>query len=182
MSALREKVNKWNVKKLEGKSKYLDAFSLKNWMSLTESRKKEHSLANCKGSAVRYCNVQAHLPVKSPLLKAKAMSNPVFIAGSAAQKLDNTTPPTKPLQKDIKTAAKEMYDKIDSVLEKRFKTSFAEALSKVTELNIQHKSKNDRRRERRNHYKQNKEHTEKQMKETAFLRWAKHILISLNYI
>ena len=169
ISALREKVSKWNVKKLEEKSKFMTTFSIKNWMSLSDSRRKEHSLANCKGCAVRYADIQAYFPVKSPLLKAKAKSNPVFVARTAAQEY-YTTPDPKPLQKDVKTAAKEIYKAIDCVFEKRFKTSFADALSKVTELNLQHKSKNDIRKERRNHYKQNKEHIENQMKETAFLR------------
>jgi len=170
LAALREKVNKWNTRKLDEKRKFLDTFSLKNWDSLSDTRKKEHSLANCKSCAVRHASVQAYFPVKSLLLKSKAMSNPVFAARTAAQEYYKTPDP-KPLQKDIKTTAKDIYNEIDSVFEKRFKTNFADALSKVPELNIQHKSKNDRRRERRHNYKQNKDSIEKQMKETSFLRW-----------
>ena len=170
LTVLREKVNKWNVRKLDEKSKFFDTFSLENWESLSDARKKEHSLANCKGCAVRYANVQAYFPVKSLLLKSKAMNNPVFAARTAAQEYYKTPEP-KPLQKDIKTAAKDIYNSIDSVFEKRYKTTFADALSKVTELNIQHKSKNARRRERRQNYKQNKNSIERHMKETSFLRW-----------
>ncbi|XP_031553138.1 uncharacterized protein LOC116290271, partial [Actinia tenebrosa] len=170
LQALREKVNKWNVKKLEEKSKFLDTFSLKKWISLPEARKREHSLANCKGCAIRFSDIQAYFPVNSPQLKAKAKSNPVFAARSAAEKLYTKTPQTKPLKNDIKTAARDMYKAVDGVFEKRFNTSFAEALSKVTELNLQHKSKNERRKERRNHYKQNKDKIEQQMNDTAFLR------------
>ena len=76
----------------------------------------------------------------------------------------------KPLQKDVKSAAKVIYSKIDSVFEKCYNTSFAEALSKVPELDLQHKTSSEHRNERRNHYKQCKENIEKQMEETAFLR------------
>ena len=170
LPGLREKINKWNPRKADEKSKYLETFSLKKWQLLVQARKQEHSLANCKGCAVRYVDTQAYFPVKSPVLKGKAKSNPVFAAETQVQNL-NRTPQIKPLQRDIKNIAKAIYDKVDSVFEKTFCTSFAQALSKVSELNLQHKTPNERRQDRRNYYRLSKENIEKQMEETAFLRW-----------
>jgi len=43
-------------------------------------------------------------------------------------------------------------------------------LSKVTELNLQHNTINERRKRRRKLYQNSKENIEKQMEETAMLR------------
>jgi len=56
------------------------------------------------------------------------------------------------------------------VFEKQFNVSFAEALSKVPELKLQHKTSNEMRNGKRKHYRNSKENIEKQMEETAFLR------------
>jgi hypothetical protein len=170
LPGLREKFCKWNVRKSHEKVKYLETFSLKNWQCLSQAKKKEHSLANCKGCVVRYSDIQALFPVKSAVLKGKAKDNPIFTAEDEAQTLNKSFTQVKPLQRDIINAAKTIYNKVESVFEKKFSTSFAEALSKVPELNLQNKSPNERRQERRNYYRKAKENVEKQMEKTAFLR------------
>lgn len=173
LPGLKQAFFKWNTRKTAEKSKYLDKFSQHNWQSLSDTRKKEHSFANCKGCAVRYmyAEVQAYFPVRSPLLKAKAKKNPVFAAESEAQKLKKTKSPlVKPLAKDISNTANAIYEKVDSEFQDRFNTSFAEGLSKVPKLNIQQATPNERRKKRRKLYKNSKENVEKQMEETALLR------------
>jgi hypothetical protein len=112
LPGLREKLKKWSGRRAEENSRYLEKFSLKNWQLLTLARKREHSFANCKGCAVRYADVQSLFPVKSPFLKGKSKLNPVFAAETEAQRL-NRTPEVKPLQSNIKNAAKAIDDKID---------------------------------------------------------------------
>ena len=119
---------------------------------------------------MRYANVMGYFPVKSPLLKGKAKENPVFAADYEIQKLQQKAPQVKPQLKDITNTVKAIYEKVGSVFQKQFNTSFAEALSKVPELNLQHKTKNQKRKERRHHYRHSKEVIEKQMEETAFVR------------
>lgn len=165
LPGLREKIIKWNGRKLHEKEKFLETFSLKAWQQMSESKRREHCFTNCKGCTVRFCEIQAYFPVKSSFLIGKAMQNPVFTATKV-----NPTPQVKPLQRDIKNTAKAIYDKVDPLFQKQFGTSFAEALSKVPAIDLQYNTPNQLRNKRRQLYRKNKENIEKQMEETAFLR------------
>ena len=166
---LKSKVRKWNLRKSAEKSEYLNTFSIESWNNLPMARKREHSLANCRGCAVRYANVQSYSPVQSRFLIAKA--NPVFAAEIEAEKLKGTGPVVKPLQADIRNTAKKIYNNVAPAFEKKVGTNLADAFAKVPELNLQHTSRDDRRKGKRNQFKQAKENIEKQMEETAFLRY-----------
>lgn len=170
LPALKNAFNKWNTRKLEEKYKFLQTFSIENWEKLSSARKKEHTFFNCKGCALRFCDIQAYFPVKSPRLTGKAKRNPVFIASSEAGKLRGNQPAIKPTQADVKRIAKAIYDSVAPQFEQQFKQSFAEALSKNTELDLQNKTKAQRRKERRDNYRREKENMENHMKETSFLR------------
>jgi len=87
LSGLRETINKWNFRKSDEKSKYLETFSQKNWIKLSVARKREHSLSNCKGCAIRNTEVQSYFPVKSSFLKGRAKINPVFAAVQEVNKM-----------------------------------------------------------------------------------------------
>lgn len=169
---LREKFSKWNFRKKDEKLKFIEAFSRDSWRKLSFARKKEHTLANCRACAVRHSTEQAYFSsqVKSKVLKGKAKLNPVFTAHNEGEKLRNLIPVAKPLQRDIQNTAKAIYEKVAPAFEQTFDTSFAEALSKIPELNLQHKDKDERRKDRRNFYRKSKENVEKQMEDTAFLR------------
>ena len=164
---LKSKVRKWSPRKSAEKSEYLNTFSIESWDNLPMARKREHSLANCRGCAVRYANVH----VQSRFLISKAKANPVFAADIEAEKLKGTDSVVKPLQADIKNTAKTIYNNVASAFEKKFGTNLADAFAKVPELNLQHTSRDDRRKGKRNQFKQAKENIEKQMEETAFLRY-----------
>ena len=166
---LKSKVRKWSPRKSAEKSEYLNTFSIESWNNLPMARKREHSLANCRGCAVRYANVQSYFPVQSRFLIAKA--NPVFAAEIEAEKLKGTGPVVKPLQADIRNTAKKIYNNVAPAFEKKFRTNLANAFTNVPELNLQHTSRDDRRKGKRNQFKQAKENIEKQMEETAFLRY-----------
>lgn len=168
LPGLKEVFTKWNFRKANEKSQYLEVFSTENWKKLSSPRKNEHSLANCKACKVRYASTQAYFPVKSNVLKGKAKLNPVFAADVEIRKLKENCKPTKT---NIKNAAKAIYNKVSTVFEKTFNTSFAEALADVPELNLQSKTANERRNDRRHCYRQSKRNLEKQMEETAFLRY-----------
>ena len=73
------------------------------------ARKKEHSLANCRGSAVRYTNVQSYLPIQSRVPTAKGKSNTVFASEIEAETLKGTGPAVKPLQANIQNTAKNQF-------------------------------------------------------------------------
>lgn len=171
LPSLREAINKWSFRKSEEKKLYLATFSRAEWEKLSENRKKEHSFSNCKSCAVRYAGVQALFPVKSAVLKGKALKNPVFNASDVANKAGKfSSRVLKPTQRDIKNTAKTIYDKVSPIFEKKYDVSLAEALSKVPNLGLQYKTVNDRRKERRQHYRESKKSIENQMAETAFLR------------
>lgn len=171
LPSLKDAINKWNFRKMDEKKLYLDTFSTSNWEKLSPVRKSEHTFSNCKGCALRYADVQALFPVKSSVLKGKAYQNPVFSSENEAQKLRcNNGRVVKPSQREIKNTAKAMYNKLSPVFEQSYGMSFAEALSKLPGLDIQYKSKNDIRSDRRQHYRQFKENIEAQIEETAFIR------------
>lgn len=168
---LRDAIKKWNFRKANEKEKFLETYSCVNWEKLSENRKKEHTFTNCKACALRHADVQALFPVKSNVLKAKALQNPVFTANNESSKLRSSNGRVvKPSKKDIKNTAKAIYEKVAPVFEKRFNMSFAEALTTIPDLNLQHESKSDKRKNRRHYYRQSKENTENQMAETAFSR------------
>ena len=168
---LRETVKKWNFRKSEEKKKFLSTFSSANWEKLSENRKKEHTFESCRACALRHADVQALFPVKSKLLKAKAKQNPVFTADQEVESLRRkNTHHVKPTHKEIVNAAKHIVDKLTPVFESTYNKNFAEALSKVPGLDLQHKTTLQRRQNRRNNYKRCKENAQNQMEETSFLR------------
>ena len=171
LPSLKETIKKWNFRKMDEKNQYLKAFSVSSWNKLSSTQKKEHSFKNCKGCRVRFAVMQTYFPLKSNVLKGKAKSNPVFGADQISKQMRGETPSVKPLKKEIKSAATVIYNKLSPVFDKNFSTSLATALTMIPELHLQQQSKNDRRNERRNHYNRAKENMERQMSETAFLRY-----------
>jgi hypothetical protein len=170
---LRSIVRKWNFRKSNEKRQYLDTFSLKQWKKLSEERKSEHRLANCRGCAVRYAAVQAFFPVKSQFLKGRIKSSPVLRAHNEAAKLKS--PSVKPKRSDVKKSAKAIYEAISPTFKNTFGTSFAEALASVPESQLQtkkipNKDNQEKHKVRREQYRKAKENIEEQMKDTAFLR------------
>ena len=171
LSKLKEYFNKWNFRKLDEKKKYLDTFSSCEWEKLSDIRKCEHSFENCRGCSLRYADVEACFPVKSLFLKGEATKNPVFNAESEASRLRSQNGRVvNPKKRDIKNTAKAIYDKVSPVFEKNYGVTLAEALSKSPDLDLQYKSQNDTRCDRRSHYREAKASIESQLAETAFIR------------
>lgn len=171
LPALRKYINTWNFRKIDEKKKYLNTFSGSAWKKLSPARKSEHSFDNCKGCKLRYADVQGLFPVKSAVLKGKAIQNPVFNAANEAAKLRcQNGRVVKPSQRDIKNTAKALYNKLSPVFESNYGMTLAEALCKSPDLDLQYKSQNDKRSQRRNHYRQAKNNIENQIAETAFIR------------
>ena len=169
LPSLKDAVSKWSRVKLAEKKKYLETFSRANWVKLSESRKREHTFANCKSCSLRHADVQAIFPVKSAVLKAKTLANPVFVAHDESER-KGTGNILKPTQQLIKDTAKAIYDKVAPAFQKQCGVPLSEGLSKVTDMNLQYKTANDRRKDRRYHYSQVKINIENQMSETAFNR------------
>ena len=109
LSNLKSKFRKWNIVKSAEKGNYRKTFLSVNWNNFPMARKKEHSLANCRGSAVRYTNVQSYLPIQSRVPTAKGKSNTVFASEIEAETLKGTGPAVKPLQANIQNTAKNQF-------------------------------------------------------------------------
>ena len=167
---LSDIIKKWSPRDYHNRKRYLDVFSLKNWKKLCDTKKQEHSFMNCRGCAVRFSGTQALFPVKSKFHKSKALTNPVFAAINEANRVIPNSSVLKPSQKDMKQAVMNFYGKTSPIFQKRYNASLGECLSKVSDLNIQHQTKNEIRKKRRNQYRKSKQSVENQMQETAFLR------------
>ena len=168
LPALQEKFNKWSSKKLDLKAKYMNVFSLLHWKQLPTARKREHTMSNCKSCNVRHSETLALFPVNSNI-RGKALKNLVFAASQVNNSLRGAAGKVSSTQREIKSAARSIYNTIASSFHQTYNVPLAEALSKVSELNLQNKTKSDLQ-EVRQHYRATKESVEKQMEETAFAR------------
>ena len=117
----------------EKRSEYLQYFSLKNWKALPESQKSEHTMSNCDACQVHHFAMQSFFPNGAKLKPQKLVQNVL------AENASKANGKVKPTQKDIKSAVKHIYSQIDAPFQKVFKVSFAEAQTKVSELELQKK-------------------------------------------
>ena len=117
----------------QNRNKYLRYFSLTNWKALPETQKSEHTRSNCDACQVHHFALQSIFPNAEQLKPQK------LVQDGLAQNESNGNINVKPTQKAIKSATKHIYSKINVSFQKVFKVSFAEAQTKVKELNLQKK-------------------------------------------
>ena len=144
----------------EKRSEYLQYFSLKNWKALPESQKSEHTMSNCDACQVHHFAIQSFSPNGAKLKPQKLVQNVL------AENASKANSKVKPRQKDMKSAVKHIYSQIYALFQKVFKVSFAEAQTKVSELELQKKkNKIEKKRERRQRARQEKQKLEKEWSE-----------------
>ena len=159
---LRDFFKSWNPQQKVEKEKYLNHFSPESRSQLPPERKKEHRLADCTGCQKRDAEFQAFFPVRSKQFKGKTNKENIF------SKSNNIKIPSVPLkrrqpcsQTDVRKIAKGLYDRVNSAFEKICKISFATAMTKVPELELQRKkSPNELRKARRARYRKVKSNIE----------------------
>ena len=162
--ALEHHFKRW---KTTTKKIYIEHFSQTNWEKLTEHEKKQHSLANCKACDVHHFSYQSLFPLWGNKIKTvthegiyKQINSRILKESSAGN--------VKVTKKALKSATKEVYDKINTTFEKTFGVSFAIAQTSVPELNVQvKKSRAELKKERRNQSRACKKHIEQQWTENA---------------
>ena len=128
----------------------------------------------------RYQNLESQstqcrtvMPVKyiislcSPFFPNGAKLKPQkLVQNVLAENASKANSKVKPTQKDIKSAVKHIYSQIDAPFQKVFKVSFAEAQTKVSELELQKKkNKIEKKNERRQRARQEKQKLEKEWSE-----------------
>lgn len=168
-AALQDAVKKWSPRKKKEKEHFFVEFSIDKWVQLSDVKKKEHSLYDCKGCHQNYAKAQSLFPVRSPRLKSKAKENPFYVCNE----LQITSQKVKlPNKTAIKDTARSLYESVNSAfLSVSGGISFAEALTKVPEVNLQtKKTKCEAKKVRRAIIRESKENTEAQWKETSLLR------------
>ena len=142
-----------------------DKFSPQNWANLSDAKKREHTLFNCKGCHQHYAKVQSLFPIKSPLLKNKAKGNPFVIAKEIQKKVLHTP-------NEIKETARELFKEINPAFQSVCGVSFAEAISKVPESNLKIKeTASEKKAARRNILRKNKENIEAEWETTSVERY-----------
>lgn len=134
------------------RTEYLKYFSLANWNGLPDSQKSEHTMSHCHACQVHHFAIQSLFPNTVRFTPQKLVQEALVENRNVANKK------VKPTQKAIKTAAKHIYLKINGHFQKTFNVSFAEAQTKVSELELQQKkSKIQKKRERRQRARQEKQ-------------------------
>ena len=159
---LRDFFKSWNPRQKVEKEKYLNHFSPESWSQLPPDRKEEHRLTDCMGCQKRDAEFQALFPVRSKQFKGKTNQENIFSTSN------NIRIPSVPLKRrqpcshtDIKKIAKGLYDRVNSAFEKICEVSFATAMTKVPELELQKKkSPNELRKARRDRYRKVKANIE----------------------
>ena len=107
----------------KARAQYQDTFSMVNWKALNTAQKKQHTLSNCGGCQVHYYGIHNFFPSGETFKTQKLLKEALIESGVKTQSK------VKPTQKAIKTAVKHV--------EKIFKINFAEAQTKVKELQLQ---------------------------------------------
>ena len=139
------------------RNEYLKCFSTEEWTSLPQSQKSQHTLSNCRGCEVHHFAVQSLFPSTGKLKPQKVIQEALAASGNTVNSK------TKPTQKAIKTAVKHIYSKINGPFENVFNISFAEAQTKVSELELQRKkSKIQKKSERRQRARQEKQRVQEE--------------------
>ena len=90
-------------------------------------------MSNCDACQVHHFAMQSFFPNGAKLKPQKLVQNVL------AENASKANSKVKPTQKDIKSAVKHIYSQIDAPFQKVFKVSFAEAQTKVSELELQKK-------------------------------------------
>lgn len=141
----------------KSRSQYIEAFSAANWKALPMSQKKQHTLSNCGGCQVHYFAIHTLFPNGETFKPRKLVQDALGKSGLKAQS------ELKPTQTAIKSAVKHIYSKLNGPFEHIFKVSFAEAQTKVKELNLQKtKDTMTKKRERRERARQEKKKNQDQ--------------------
>ena len=132
--------NSW--KHLEDKKEYNNHFSSTKWNSLPQIQKQQHTLKDCKACMTHHFAVHSTFPVKFknlkfqiPLKNLQDVTNCLKVHKNCKRKVY-----VKPTKHSVKQAAKFYYDKLDKSFNELYQTSFAEALTTVTEVNLQRKA------------------------------------------
>ena len=117
-------------------------------------------MSNCDACQVHHFAMQSFFPNGAKLKPQKLVQNVL------AENASKANSKVKPTQKDIKSAVKHIYSQIDAPFQKVFKVSFAEAQTKVSELELQKKkNKIEKKHERRQRTCQEKQKLEKEWSE-----------------
>ena len=135
----------------KARAQYQDTFSMVNWKALNRAQKKQHTLSNCGGCQVHYYAIHNFFPSGEAFKTRKLLKEALIESGVKTQSK------AKPTQEAIKTAVKHIYSKVNGHFEKIFKISFAEAQTKVKELQLQKKKDAiEKKRQRRGRARQEK--------------------------
>ena len=162
LQALRKCMTKWSRNgNSQEKKTYLETFALEKWQKLSNAKKEQHSLSKCKGCYHHFPEVQAMFPVKSNFHKTSAKENPFFQAKNLP-KITGTA---------LKDSTKKIYNCVNKPFEKTFGLSFAEAQTKVPDINLQQKpTKLARKQELRTTYQKVKSQIQEEWNKTSVER------------
>ena len=109
-------------------TEYLKYFSLANWNGLPDSQKSEHIIRTVMPA--KYFAFQSLFPNTVRFKPQKLVQEALVENGNVGNNK------VKPTQKAITSAAKHIYLKINGHFQKTFNVSFAEAQTKVSELEL----------------------------------------------
>ena len=133
-------MNSW--KRLEDKKEYNKHFPSTKWNSLPQIQKQQHTLKDCKAFMAHHFAVHSTFPMKSknlkfqnPLKNLQDVTNCLKVHKNCKRKVN-----VKLKKLSVKQAATFCYDKLDKSFNELCQTSFTEALTTVTEVNLQRKA------------------------------------------
>ena len=171
LTDLQKKFSRWNSRKIEERTHYLNTFSATTWSRLSLAQKDEHSLMDCKGCAQRYSQKQLLFPVKSKQFPTPAAESDILKDARHTASRIVTEAMAKNSKPDSTMLARAFYNEIDPIFQYSADVSLSKALTTVRELRLSPKrSKATKKKERRKLYRKFKTNVEDQMKDTEVVR------------
>ena len=153
--------NKW--KSSDTKKKYTQHFSPEKWKSLPQIQKQQHTIRECRACLINHLAIQSSFPVKCKRLQNEKTPGKVLRDISNNLKgQQNRQSTVKPKVSSINIAAKFCYDILEKSFRSLYNTSFADALVKVKDINLQKKptkvEQKDKRKKVKRQEKENIKH------------------------
>jgi hypothetical protein len=172
---LRKKFSGWDRRKIHERNQYTATFNIENWKALSASQQGKHTFENCRPCQDRFAAIQALFPVKSTRLigssHQKVLSS-TDVIDSCINEHATRLPKGCSTKRKAVEIARAVYNRINPSFESICKMPLSSALINVQELNIEEKkSKNEKRKERRNIYRKSKYTTEAEWDKTDVVRY-----------
>jgi hypothetical protein len=114
---LREKVSRWNHRKITERNQYTAMFNIEAWNKLSPAMQVKHTFQNCKHCQLKYNHIQVLFPTKYKRFTGLMKENNPKVANKAI-KVQLPSQPGSITLREAGETAKSLYDQVNPMFEK----------------------------------------------------------------